>query len=97
MLVQFSDCTKCGDYLHFNGKLRARVRGLPFRCKVLGADKKSSRSPLTAQPGSLAWLFWIPEEFSDQIILGLGELKLVNQKIAAAEPLTLFPNQERIQ
>jgi hypothetical protein len=35
-------------------------------------------------------LFWIDEEFGDEIILSLGEVKLVNQKIAAARPLALF-------
>ena len=42
-------------------------------------------------------LFWIDEEFGDEIILSLGEVKLVNQKIAAARPLALFTNQKRIE
>jgi hypothetical protein len=39
------------------------------------------------------------EEFGDEIILSLGEVKLVNQKIAAARPLALFifTNQKRIE
>src|SRR4029077_7159767 len=42
-------------------------------------------------------LFWIDEEFGDEIILSLGEVKLVNQKIAAARPLALFANQKSIE
>ena len=42
-------------------------------------------------------LFWIYEEFGDEIILSLGEVKLVNQKIAAARPLALFTDQKRIE
>ena len=42
-------------------------------------------------------LFWIYEEFGDEIILSLGEVKLVNQKIAAARPLALFTNQKGIE
>jgi hypothetical protein len=42
-------------------------------------------------------LFWIDEKFRHKIILSLGEVKLVNQKIAAATPLALFTNQKRIE
>src|SRR5260370_16129386 len=47
--------------LTFNRRLRARVRGLPFRCKILGGDKKSSEArPLfssasRADPTASAW------------------------------------------
>ena len=36
-------------------------------------------------------------EFRDEIILSLGEVKLVNQKIAAVRHLALFTNQKRIE
>ena len=42
-------------------------------------------------------VFWIDKEFGDEIILSLGEVKLVNQKIAAARTLALFTNQKRIE
>jgi hypothetical protein len=41
-------------------------------------------------------VFWIDEEFGDEIILSLGEVKLVNQKIAAAIalPAVLLVNDQ---
>ena len=36
-------------------------------------------------------------EFRDEIVLSLGEVKLVNQKIAAVRHLALFTNQKRIE
>ena len=48
--------------MHFNGKLRARVRGLPFRCKILGGDKKSSEGrPLFSSASRLLKDAGIPE------------------------------------
>ena len=45
----------------------------------------------------LAILFWIDQEFCDEIILSLSEVKLVNEKIATVRILAFFTNQKRIE